>query len=87
MQGMPHPTLYIFALNFHREGLEFISLLRSRLWLKISSLLNLNYPSNKQVHFKEVSPPWRVPVKEIIKWNMKIKDCSLRGRDLIKRRP
>ena len=83
---MPRLTLYIFAVNFHREGLAFISLLRSRLWLKISSLLNLNYPSNKQVRFKEVSPPCRVPVKEIIKRNMKIKDCSLRGRGLIKRR-
>lgn len=28
---MPHLTLYIFAFNFHREGLAFISLLRKTL--------------------------------------------------------
>lgn len=86
---MPHLTLYIFALNFHREGLAFISLLRSRQTLVKNIIFIKSQLAIKQTNtFQSSIPTLQCSSKGNNKGKYeKIKDCSLRGRDLIKRRP
>lgn len=83
---MHHLTLSTFAFNFHGEGLFYIStqtltLVRNIIFIK-------SQPAIKQTStFKNSIPILQGSSKGNNKVKYEKKNCSLRGRDLIKRRP